>query len=138
MPAFVITTPPYEWPTRTTGPVVRWARNDATYAASPATPCNRFGGVSTVKPWACSSVDTAFQLEPSAQAPWTRTIVGFGMASSIARRPTGCSTPTLYRRQEWPAPLRATSRSASTRDPTRTNVRWALAGSEAAARNVRA
>jgi hypothetical protein len=26
-----------------------------------------------------SSVDTAFQLDPSAQAPWTRTIVGFGV-----------------------------------------------------------
>ena len=26
----VITTPPYEWPARTTGPVVRCARNDAT------------------------------------------------------------------------------------------------------------
>ena len=44
-----------------------------------ATPRSRFGGVRTVNPWPCSSVDTAFQLEPSAHAPWTRTMVGFGM-----------------------------------------------------------
>lgn len=29
----------------------------------------------------CSSDATVFQLEPSAQAPWTRTMVGFDMAS---------------------------------------------------------
>ena len=58
------------------------------YGASIAAPRSRFGGVSTVKPWLCSSVATAFQLDPSAQAPWTRTIVGFGMRGSRAIRPS--------------------------------------------------
>ena len=53
--------------------------NEETYGASVATPRSRFGGVRTVNPWPCSSDETAFQLEPSAQAPWTSTIVGFGM-----------------------------------------------------------
>src|SRR6476659_3228668 len=71
-----MTKPPYEWPTRTTGPFVRCARNEATYGASVVTPRRRFGGVRTVKPWPCSSAETAFQLEPSAQAPWTSTMLG--------------------------------------------------------------
>ena len=53
------------------------------YGASIATPRSRFGGASTVKPWLCSSVATAFQLDASAQAPWTRTIVGFGICFSL-------------------------------------------------------
>src|ERR1700733_10659719 len=56
--------------------------NEATYGASIATARSRLGGVSTVKPWLRSSEATAFQLEPSAHAPWTRTIVGFGMSVS--------------------------------------------------------
>jgi hypothetical protein len=75
-----MTKPPYEWPTRTTGPFVRCARNEATYGASVVTPRRRFGGVRTVKPWPCSSVETPFQLEPSAQAPCTSTIVGFAIS----------------------------------------------------------
>ena len=40
------------------------------------------GGPMTVKSWLCSSDATAFQLKPSAHAPWTRTMVGFGMSVS--------------------------------------------------------
>ena len=47
-----------------------------------AAPRSRFGGAKTVKSWLRSSDATAFQLDPSAQAPWTRTIVGFGMSGS--------------------------------------------------------
>ena len=66
------------------GPLVRWARNEATYSASDATPCSRFGGARTVKPWPCRSVATAFQLDASAHAPWTRTIVGFGICATYS------------------------------------------------------
>jgi hypothetical protein len=52
------------------------------YAPSVATPRSRFGGAKTVKPWFCSSDATEFQLDPSAHAPCTRTIVGFGMSVS--------------------------------------------------------
>jgi hypothetical protein len=45
------------------------ARNEAMYALSAATPRSRLVGVRTVKPWRCSATDTAFQLDPSAQAP---------------------------------------------------------------------
>ena len=38
----------------------------------------------TVKPWLCSSEATAFQLDPSAHAPWTRTIVGFGIGATYS------------------------------------------------------
>jgi hypothetical protein len=48
------------------------------YGASIATARSRFGGASTVKPWLWSSDATAFQLDASAHAPWTRTMVGFG------------------------------------------------------------
>jgi hypothetical protein len=78
----------YEWPTRTTGPVVRWASNDATYAASAATPRSRFGGARTVKSWLCSPAATAFQLDASAHAPWTRTIVGFGSLPPVGPSPS--------------------------------------------------
>ena len=46
----------------------------------------RLGGVRTVKPWLWSSTETAFQLDPSAQAPWTRTMVGFDMLCSFELR----------------------------------------------------
>ena len=44
------------------------------------TPRSRFGGVNTGKPWLRSADATAFQLDPSAHAPCTNTIVGFGTA----------------------------------------------------------
>jgi hypothetical protein len=48
-------------------PFVRCARNEATYGASVVTPRRKFGGVRTVKPWPCSSVETAFQ--PARRVP---------------------------------------------------------------------
>jgi hypothetical protein len=66
-----------------------WARNDAMYGASVLTARRRFGGARTVKSWLCSSAATAFQLDASAHAPWTRTIVGFGVAASREGSPSG-------------------------------------------------
>src|SRR4051794_33858514 len=60
------------------------------YAESVATPRSRFGGPKTVKPWLCSSDATAFQLDASAHAPCTRTIVGLGMSVSLASSERGC------------------------------------------------
>src|SRR5215475_6481041 len=53
------------------------------YGASIETPRNRFVGANTVKASLCRCEATAFQLEASAHAPWTRTIVGLGMSYSI-------------------------------------------------------
>src|SRR6478752_4395494 len=53
------------------------------YGASIATDRSRLVGARTVKPWLCSSVATAFQLEASAHAPWTRTIVGFDIVRTL-------------------------------------------------------
>src|SRR4029453_19365083 len=74
-----ITKPPEEFPNNTTGPLVRCARNDAIYGASIETPRNRLVGARTVKSSLWRGDVTAFQLEASAHAPWTRTIVGLGM-----------------------------------------------------------
>src|SRR6476646_8976606 len=49
------------------------------YGASIETPRNRLVGARTVKSSRCRGDMTAFQLEASAHAPWTRTIVGLGM-----------------------------------------------------------
>src|SRR5215813_9824123 len=63
------------------------------YAASPVTPRSRLGGTRTVKPRPCKSDVTAFQLAPSAQAPWTRTIVGSVIVSPLAEAPAArCGT----------------------------------------------
>jgi hypothetical protein len=64
---------------------VRWPTNEAMYAASPATPRSRFGGAKTVKPRPRRPVATAFQLDASAQAPWTRTMVGCGILNPHRR-----------------------------------------------------
>src|ERR687890_785814 len=74
--ALVITAPPYEWPTSTTGPgsVSRKAR---TYAASPDSDRSGLATAATVYPSLCSGATTLLQLEASAQAPCTRTITGF-------------------------------------------------------------
>jgi hypothetical protein len=53
------------------------------YGASIETPRNRFVGANTVKSSFCRCDATAFQLEASAHAPWTRTIVGLGISYSI-------------------------------------------------------
>src|SRR6188472_3441257 len=57
--------------------------NEVMYGASTETERSRFGGARTVKPWLWSSVATGFQLDASAHAPWTRTMVGCGMESPV-------------------------------------------------------
>jgi hypothetical protein len=74
--ALVITKPPYEWPTSTTGPV-SVCRNVRTDAASLATDRSGLGMARTVYPSSCSRSVTPFQLEASAQEPCTSTMVGF-------------------------------------------------------------
>src|SRR5690242_19140994 len=71
--------------------------NELMYGASIATARRRFGGARTVNPWLCSPVATAFQLDASAQAPWTRTMVGFGICSPLRLSEFGGADPP-YRR----------------------------------------
>src|SRR5919112_6575599 len=76
----LITLPPYECPTRTTGPsTVR--TTSATYCASVATDRSGFATAMTTCPAACSGVMIAFQLDDSAKAPCTRTMVGYMVGS---------------------------------------------------------
>jgi hypothetical protein len=73
--ATLITAPPYEWPTRMTGPGIDF-KKAAMLAASAVRLRSGFGGAKTVYPPASNWGITAFQLDASAQAPCTRTIVG--------------------------------------------------------------
>src|SRR4051794_24726803 len=56
------------------------------YGASIGTDRRRLGGASTAYPSLCSAEATAFQLEASAQAPWTRTIVGLVIATTLCEQ----------------------------------------------------
>ncbi len=72
--AFEITAPAYEWPTASTGPrtcLMKLAR----YAESWEMPRKGLGGAVTWMPAAWSRSMTPFQLDESANAPWTRTAV---------------------------------------------------------------
>ena len=71
----MITAPPYEWPTASTGPGT-WSRTLAMYAESLEMPRNGFAGTVTGTPFARSRVATGLQLDPSANAPCTSTTVG--------------------------------------------------------------
>ena len=74
-PAWVMTEPPQEWPTSTTGPV--WALiTRLAKATSSSSEVNGFCTAIAFRPWACSSGMTLFQDEPSAKAPCTSTTVG--------------------------------------------------------------
>src|SRR5262249_44174665 len=68
LPATVITAPPYEWPTRTTGPSI-WSMTDAVCEASYGRPRSGFGGATTVWPSPTSRSNTGRQLDGSANAP---------------------------------------------------------------------
>lgn len=72
---FVMTAPPYEWPTSTTGPSISrtWA---AIRPASYAGPCSSLDSATAGMPRLCSSAITPVQDEFSANAPCTRTTVG--------------------------------------------------------------
>src|SRR5262244_4389312 len=75
-PASVMTDPPQECPTRTTSPS---ARSIALLVAvtSSARDVVGFCTEITLYPWSTSGLITLLQEEPSAQSPWTKTIVGF-------------------------------------------------------------
>src|SRR5438445_10429514 len=66
------------------GPAWRWRtwRRRATSAASEVS--GNCGAV-TVNPDACNVRITSVQLEPSAQAPWTSTTLGFSLIQRIVR-----------------------------------------------------
>src|SRR5262249_39861751 len=71
-----MTDPPQECPTRTTSPS---ARSSALLVAvtSSARDVVGFCTAITLYPWSTSGLITLLQEEPSAQSPWTKTIVGF-------------------------------------------------------------
>src|SRR6185437_8353495 len=75
VPSAVMIWPPYECPATRVGPSWRRStrRSRSTSSASLVRP--NWGAV-TLYPSACSCSMTAFQLEPSAQAPCTRTMLG--------------------------------------------------------------
>src|SRR6266851_9282688 len=114
--ALVMTSPPYECPTRTMGPVML-ARTLAMYAESLATPRSGFAGARTVYPRSCRRVMTPLQPEASAKAPWIRTIVGLGPLSS-------CAVVLTAVNLGWPAdaPVPAKRINAAKADSTMTRV----------------
>src|SRR5262245_6098313 len=71
-----MTDPPQECPTRTTSPS---ARSIALLVAvtSSARDVVGFCTAITLYPWSTSGLITLLHEEPSAQSPWTKTIVGF-------------------------------------------------------------
>src|SRR5215467_1129190 len=75
-PASVITDPPQECPTRTTSPSVRSSALLVAVTSS-ARDVVGFCTAITLYPWSTSGLITLLQEEPSAQSPWTKTIVGF-------------------------------------------------------------
>src|SRR5258708_18296823 len=74
-PPALIAAPPYEWPTRMTGPSRR-AIARLVAATSSAREVSGFWTATAFRPAFSSSGITLAQLEPSAHAPWTRTIAG--------------------------------------------------------------
>ena len=73
-------------------------------------PRSGFGGAVTVRPFACSRSITPFQLDASAKAPWTRTMVGCvsDMVSSFQRsalnaaRSSSVKRPGSSQAAKWP------------------------------------
>jgi hypothetical protein len=98
--AALITAPPYECPTRTTGPSTE-SRTAFTWAASP----DRLrSGLATAIVWcpaACSRAMTPFQLADSAKAPWTRTTVDWDMRCSSGRGGTRSGAPATTCGRRW-------------------------------------
>src|SRR5499425_3406495 len=75
-PASVMTDPPQECPTRITSPS---ARSIALLVAATSSSRDVVGFCTeiTLYPLSTSGLSTLFQQEPSAQSPWTKTIVSF-------------------------------------------------------------
>src|SRR5919198_3666976 len=85
---FEITAPPYEWATSTTGPSTVRTRSP-TAAASVANPRNGLAAAITGCPAFASESTTELQLADSANAPWTRTMIGFMRSPCAASRLRG-------------------------------------------------
>ena len=77
-----MTTPPQEWPTRTTGPVCASSTRRVA-ATSSASEVSGFWTETTFRPLACRRGTTRFHAEPSAKAPCTSTTV-VGVAGADA------------------------------------------------------
>src|SRR3954454_623316 len=84
-----MTMPPYEWPTSTIGPV-RVRRNSARYKASPGSPRSGLPNPTARNPRSWRARICRSKPEASAQAPWTRTIVGLVSSGWV-----GMSAPCL-------------------------------------------
>src|ERR1700756_1400010 len=100
-PASVITDPPQECPTRTTSPS---ARSIALLVAATSSSRDVVGFCTeiTLYPLSTSGLITLLQQEPSAQSPWTKTIVGFVLIEpSVCATAFECTnrTPTSTRMQ---------------------------------------
>src|SRR5258705_4643540 len=90
----LITAPPYEWATTTTGPV--WASiKRFVVSTSFGSELNGFCTATTLYPSRCNSVITVCQPEASANAPCTSTMVGLDVAefpfAVCARSTVGCN-----------------------------------------------
>src|SRR5215831_7034210 len=109
-PASVMTDPPQECPTRITSPS---ARSIALLVAATSSSRDVVGFCTeiTLYPLSTSGLITLFQEEPSAQSPWTKTIVSFVFVESLlcatAFEPRN-KTPTSTRMQAATPSLPAT------------------------------
>src|SRR5215467_6701213 len=94
-----MTDPPQECPTRTTSPS---ARSIALLVAvtSSARDVVGFCTEITLYPWSTSGLITLLQEEPSAQSPWTKTIVGFVVCANAFKpndkMPANTKMPTFF------------------------------------------
>src|SRR5215475_2829941 len=99
-----MTDPPQECPTRITSPS---ARSIALLVAvtSSASDVVGFCTEITLYPWSTSGLITLLQEEPSAQSPWTKTIVGFVFMTAALcakafeprdKTPTNTKMPTFF------------------------------------------
>src|SRR5262245_21904087 len=77
-----ITAPAYACEARTTGPLVRSSTRSNAFASS-LRDVKGIGGAITLNPLACKGRMTLLQLEPSAHAPWTMTMVNASLLPFI-------------------------------------------------------
>src|SRR5215467_11112898 len=99
-PASVMTDPPHECPTRTTSPSAR-SISLLVAATSSSRDVVGFCTEITLYPSSISGLITLLQQEPSAQSPWTKTIVSFWVIESPV-----CAT-ALEPRNRTPATIPA-------------------------------
>src|SRR6266436_3782930 len=109
LPASVITAPPYECPTRITGPGCA-SITLFVVATSPASEIVGFWTMATLYPSLRTSWNSPSQPDPSTNPPWTRTIVG--RASAVVVPPALLSRDV---RCVWACAACALSANAATR-----------------------